>query len=179
MSTTGEKNQRVHCVRFPQADAVNTQLVREYAMAAGKPQVERSHYFSGRYENTYVPQQLVPALDTLRDWVTTEAAALLSRPPESIRSGYWFNEMQAGHVTERHNHREDDELLSMVYYIDAPADSGDLLLYQGDSILRFSPEAGMAIFFSPDIDHEVEKNLSGQRRLSIAFNFGPTEDKTS
>jgi uncharacterized cupin superfamily protein len=86
--------------------------------------------------------------------------------------GFWFNAMQPGDKTARHNHDEEDELLSCVYYITAPQNSGDLLLFDQDETLRVTPEAGKLVLFSPKLAHAVEENRSDQQRLSVAFNFG-------
>jgi ectoine hydroxylase-related dioxygenase (phytanoyl-CoA dioxygenase family) len=86
--------------------------------------------------------------------------------------GFWFNAMQPGDKTARHNHDEEDELLSCVYYITAPQQSGDLLLFDREETLRVTPEAGKLVLFSPKLAHAVDENRSDQQRLSVAFNFG-------
>jgi quercetin dioxygenase-like cupin family protein len=80
--------------------------------------------------------------------------------------------MQQGHVTQPHRHDVDGELISAVYYIRVPSDSGDLIL-TGDSRQKtILPREGMFVFFQPDVLHEVTENKSGATRLSIGMNFG-------
>jgi len=86
--------------------------------------------------------------------------------------------MQAGHSTSTHTHEEDDELLSGVYYISVPKESGDLILgdvSKDEKRIRITPEEGEFIFFSPKLLHAVEENQSSELRLSIGVNFGPAE----
>ncbi|HBS26530.1 MAG TPA: hypothetical protein DD827_05280, partial [Gammaproteobacteria bacterium] len=71
-----------------------------------------------------------------------------------------------------HRHDDDDELLSAVYYINVPNDSGRLILGAGASSSIVQPMAGMLVFFSPAMVHEVEKNQSVETCLSIGINFG-------
>jgi hypothetical protein len=136
--------------------------------------VRRSHSFHGRFENTYVPAELIPPLAPLLDWVLQQARALLGR--DDLRYGFWFNEMAPGQRTSLHSHEEDDELLSAVYYLAAEPGCGRLVLWDGESDCRVEPQPGLLLLFPPDLPHEVEPNQSDQPRLSVAFNFGPAGD---
>jgi hypothetical protein len=64
------------------------------------------------------------------------------------RAGYWFNYMPAGSVTIPHSHDDDDELLSAVYYVTVPEDSGDLIIYTDNKDVRISPEEGISSFLT-------------------------------
>ncbi|MGD8308264.1 MAG: hypothetical protein PVG98_02400 [Chromatiales bacterium] len=162
---------RVHCARLPAAAAINRALLAGYARTRDHPEVRRSHLVSGRYENLYVPLTLLPELGPVVEAAQTGARALLRA--ERLRSGFWLNAMEPGQSTSRHCHDDDDELLVAVYYVSAPAGSGDLLLEEQGVSLRLRPEAGLFVFFSPRVLHAVETNRSGELRLSVAFNFGP------
>ncbi len=141
---------------------------------AAKDQPDRqSHFFHGRFENIYIDAGRIPALAFLFDCALKVAAELLGRPRGSLKYGFWFNLMQPGHVTTRHNHDEDDELLSCVYYLDVPENSGNLLLDVGARDAIIQPEAGLFVFFDPARAHAVTENLSERPRLSLAMNFGP------
>ena len=87
-------------------------------------------------------------------------------------SGFWFNAMRPGDITTVHTHDDDDELLSCVYYISVPDNSGDLVITENNEKLVLKPEAGSFVFLSPEILHEVSRNESNDSRLSMAFNFG-------
>jgi ectoine hydroxylase-related dioxygenase (phytanoyl-CoA dioxygenase family) len=70
-----------------------------------------------------------------------------------------------------------DELLSAVYYVEVPEDSGNLVIYEkipGEDPrkIEIAPAAGEFVFFKPDVAHEVTRNNSSQSRLSIGLNFG-------
>ena len=85
--------------------------------------------------------------------------------------------MPPGSTTTLHSHGDYDELLSAVYYLQVPEDSGKLIIYsttKNDNTekIEITPHAGEFIFFAPDIRHEVSRNNSDEHRLSIGINFG-------
>lgn len=135
--------------------------------------VRRHHYLGGRYENLHVTLESIPELRVILDLATAQAAHILKRPKKDLRLGWWLNVMQPGHVTFPHTHDAGDELLSGVYYIDVPTDSGRLVLSQGAQRLEIEPRAGRFVFFAPDVMHEVTRNESGRPRISVGFNVGP------
>ena len=81
--------------------------------------------------------------------------------------------MAPGDVTTAHTHDDDDELLSGVYYVRVPENSGKLVIHEAGRREEIEPEQGMFIFFSPQTLHEVTRNDSDEIRVSVAFNFGP------
>jgi ectoine hydroxylase-related dioxygenase (phytanoyl-CoA dioxygenase family) len=40
-----------------------------------------------------------------------------------------------------------------------------------------TPQAGMFVFFAPDVLHSVNANRSGERRISMGMNFGSISDQ--
>jgi len=157
--------------RLPDPAALNAAILAELEAVRDDPRIHRSHHLHGRFENTYVPAELLPAAAPLFDWVLTQARRVLGR--DDLRYGFWFNEMAPGQRTSLHSHEEDDELLSAVYYIQAAPDAGRLVLWQGKQAIRCEPQAGLLLMFPPQLPHEVEPNRSDRTRLSVAFNFGP------
>jgi hypothetical protein len=137
--------------------------------------VRRHHYLGGRYENLYVTLESIPELRVILDLATAQAAHILHRPKQHLRLGWWLNIMQPGDITWPHTHDAADELLSGVYYIDVPPESGKLVLTQGGQRLEIEPCAGRFVFFMPDLMHEVTRNESGRLRISVGFNVGPTQ----
>ena len=89
-----------------------------------------------------------------------------------MKNGYWFNFMPSGAITMQHCHDDNDEILSGVYYVSVPNNSGKLIIHANNETLQITPTEASFIFFSPSIIHQVSKNLSKQSRLSIGFNFG-------
>lgn len=146
-------------------------LVRGYEREADEPATCHSHFEQGRYENTYIRREAIPEVEPL----LRKAMRLAKKQvgDQASRCGFWFNAMQPGERTARHNHQEDDELLSGVYYLETPDNCGDLLIYHREGLARIKPTAGQLVLFSPKLVHEVETNQAQTRRLSIAFNFGP------
>lgn len=134
--------------------------------------VRETHHFAGRFENSYVERAAIPSLERIEARVLCVAADMLQQAATDLRTGFWFNAMGPGHVTRPHHHDENDELLSAVYYIRVPADSGDLLLHAGRDTARIVPVPGKLVLFAPALVHEVTENRSSDMRLSVAFNVG-------
>lgn len=155
------------------AEGLNREILAAFRALGPGDFDRRSHLIGGRYENLYLDRSRMPVLDPLLNRALACAGLILGRPPADLRCGFWFNAMAPGHATSEHTHDENDELLSAVYYVEAPQDSGDLVLFDGPLTIRVAPEAGILLFFPPDLPHAVETNRSGQPRLSIGINFGP------
>ncbi|MDT8282124.1 MAG: putative 2OG-Fe(II) oxygenase [Gammaproteobacteria bacterium] len=154
---------------------INTRILNGFLNQHKAADIRKTHLFEGRYENIYLDQQHIPELAILISEATDLAQKILKI--QALRAGYWFNYMPPGSTTTLHTHDDDDELLSGVYYVHVPENSGNLIIYDNsqDSITEkteITPHAGEFIFFKPDARHEVTKNLSAQHRLSIGMNFG-------
>lgn len=154
-------------------ERVNAEILAAFRALGPEAFDRRSHLIGGRYENLYLDRSRIPALEPVLGQALGCAASILGRPAEELRCGFWFNAMEPGQSTSEHTHDENDELLSAVYYVEAPEDSGDLILYDGPLEIRAAPEAGVLLFFPPSLPHAVEVNRAGQSRLSIGINFGP------
>lgn len=131
---------------------------------------KQTHLFNGRYENIYIKPGSIDQLEPLIELIKLKAADYLQLNSSQIRMGFWFNVMRPGDSTTRHCHDDLDELLSGVYYIRVPKQSGQIILYT-QRPQKISPEEGMLLFFSPALEHEVLKNESSTIRLSIGFNI--------
>jgi hypothetical protein len=177
---TGLQEYRIeyYVTRLPGAAAANAAILEQYQALTDSAEIRRSHYFEGRYENIYLPEQSLPALQPLLAAARQAACRFLRRQQPGLAVGFWFNEMGPGHRTLPHSHDEDDELVSGVYYVRVPNDSGELILRQGAAVTRITPQEGMMVLFAPQVVHEVSANLSGAMRLSIGMNFGVREADT-
>ena len=151
---------------------INKKVVDKFESLTDNDFKEKTHLFNGRYENIYLDVNKIPELKIIVDAANENAANILNIKQDKLVSGFWLNAMAAGDVTTAHTHDDDDELLSCVYYIKVPENSGDLIIIDNNNKTIVKPEEGMFVFFSPDTLHEVSKNESSQSRLSIAFNFG-------
>ena len=163
----------VKLVRIPDADALNVRLLERFQSLLDSPDIRRSHFFHGRHENLYIDRERIPEVLPLIAAGEKAALQILNRS-DPLRCGYWFNQMGPGHQTSLHTHDEDDELLSAVYYVTAPENSGDLVIEATPVTIRVRPSPGLMVLFPPDLPHAVDTNESTQGRLSVAFNFGPT-----
>jgi uncharacterized protein (TIGR02466 family) len=101
--------------------------------------------------------------------------------------GGWLNVSEQGNSQEFHAHN--DAIISAVYYIATPANSGKIVfedpkqpdmlplrnLTQSNQLnadrVGFEPKEGMLLIFRAYLRHMVTRNLSGETRVSASFNF--------
>lgn len=157
------------------ATRFNSEILDGFLQQRDNEDVRKTHLFGGRYENIYLDEQHIPQLKALMDEALSHAEKILDR--KCLRAGYWFNDMPPGASTTLHTHDDDDELLSAVYYVYVPEDSGNLVIYDDsrsgkNKKIEIQSKTGDFIFFRPDVRHEVSKNNSSEHRLSIGINFG-------
>ena len=103
-------------------------------------------------------------------------------------TGFWVNIFGTNDYTESHNHPK--YTMSAVYWAQIPKNSGDLLLHnrvENDYIqmtwggsrdnkynttrVRYPAVAGRLVIFPAWVTHSVERNLSTEDRISLAFNI--------
>ncbi|NOR41980.1 MAG: hypothetical protein GQ572_01495 [Gammaproteobacteria bacterium] len=154
---------------------LNTDILKKFLAHKDDVEVKKTHLFDGRYENIYLTEKQIPELTLLITEAKTLAKDVLIN--ENLRVGSWFNYMPPGSSTLIHSHDDYDELLSAVYYVHVPKNSGNLIIYETQKMdqeekIEIEPHAGEFIFFKPEIRHEVSKNCSNEHRLSIGLNFG-------
>ena len=154
-------------------EQINKILSTGYFEHINDEDIKRSHFFEGRYENIYITKDTIIELDIILKAAIVHTASILNMPADKLKAGLWFNAMEAGNVTLAHRHDDDDELLSAVYYISVPENSGELILHYKPFATHVTPAEGMFVFFPPDIKHEVSRNNSQQTRLSLGINIGP------
>ena len=171
--STLKANARFHIGFMPEAEKINQKIKAAYLQLREQDLIRRSHFFGGRFENLYLERERIPQIVTVLDVAENHAKELLGLPDKNIRSGFWINDMGPNESTTEHNHDDFDELLSGVYYVDVPKDSGELVIVDQYSRTLLKPQAGMFVFFAPDVLHSVNKNNSLERRISIGMNFGP------
>jgi hypothetical protein len=159
-----------HIAFCNRADALNKALLGGFLLHQHDSDIRRSHLFNGRYENIYLTSAQIPELEQLLDEALDHARRILG--VHDLQAGCWFNYMPPGAVTTVHSHDDYDELLSGVYYVFVPPNSGNLVIYQGSGQHVITPQEGMFVFFAPETVHEVSENLSAHERLSIGINFG-------
>ena len=100
---------------------------------------------------------------------------------------YWVNFNPPGAFNHRHHHTDTVILLSGVYYLKVPPDSGritffdprgltinsmgDSRFYKYEPEVTVDPQSGMIVYFPSWLEHEVENNQGNSERISIAFNI--------
>jgi hypothetical protein len=157
-------------------DKLNTRLHERFMELSGTERIRQSHHFGDRFENTYIEVADIPDIATVLNVFKQQAGQLLDIPADTLKAGFCFNAMQAGQRTTLHHHDENDELLSAVYYIRVPENSGDLILHEGDTQVSIQPQEGKLVMFAPALLHEVTDHLGSGLRLSVAMNVGPADD---
>lgn len=169
-------NSRIHIGFMPDAAEINRQIMDTYQQLREQDLLKRSHFFGGRYENLYLQRELIPAIGQVLEQAESYATSLLDKSAQQLRSGFWINDMGPNEVTTEHDHDDYDEMLSGVYYVQVPQDSGELVIVDQHSRTLVAPQAGMFVFFAPSVLHSVSVNRSVERRISIGMNFGPQPD---
>jgi uncharacterized cupin superfamily protein len=167
------QSSHIHIGFMPQGGEINRQIMDAYLQLREQDLLRRTHFFCGRYENIYLRREHIPAIAQVLEQAESYAQEILQKPAGKLRSGFWINDMGPNEVTSEHDHDEYDELLSGVYYVRVPKDSGELVILDKHSRTLVTPQAGMFVFFAPDVRHSVSVNNSSERRISIGMNFGP------
>jgi hypothetical protein len=170
---TDRENMLYREYQLPDTAGLNARLYRRFLALSGTGQVSRTHHFGGRFENIYIAMADIPEIGTVLDVFRQQAGAWLGRDPHRLKAGFWFNAMEYGQRTSLHHHDENDELLSAAYYVRVPAQSGDLLLYDGERTVPVHPQEGKLVMFAPALLHEVTASHSHELRLSVGMNLGP------
>jgi hypothetical protein len=165
----------IHGSHLPDAEAINRRILAAFRDLAPEDFSLRTHFFGGRFENLYLEAERIPEVSLVLGHAEACARAFLNHGGQPLRLGFWFNAQGPGQDTSAHTHDENDELVSGVYYVNVPKNSGKLVLMDGQLTIRVMPKAGNFLFFPPTLLHRVEVNRSDEQRLSIAFNLGPLE----
>jgi hypothetical protein len=167
------KNSPIHIGFMPDSVSINLEIMDAYLKVREQDFLRRSHFFGGRYENLYIERDRISAINRVLEQAEEYAHQLISITDCKMRSGFWINDMGPNTVTTEHDHDDYDEILSGVYYVQVPQDSGDLVIVDKHSRTILTPQAGMFVFFAPNVVHSVSRNCSGERRISMGINFGP------
>ena len=100
---------------------------------------------------------------------------------------FWFNISKNGSYQEYHLHPKSE--FSLVYYIKTKPNCGNIVFQNTNSLMDmfplitneptyashrtcfYTPKDALVLIFRSNLTHMVEKNLSGEDRISIAMNF--------
>lgn len=155
---------------------INSSLLSGFYKHLDDEDNKRTHLFEGRYENIYISSEKIPEKSLILDAAIETASEILDMDSSELQAGLWFNAMQPGHSTTAHRHDDYDELLSAVYYVKVPENSGELILTVNNFTTHVTPQEGMMVFFPADMVHAVTENKSNDMRLSLGINIGPKSE---
>jgi uncharacterized protein (TIGR02466 family) len=171
-------------------DLNNTEL-EAYAKNLSQSTEGRKYTNRGGWQSEFIDEE--PEVQDLIQEINGRLEALRStlhfRDDLDLRvESMWINVNHPYSYNAPHTHP--NSYMSGVYYVKVPKNSGDLVLKHPSNLQsiftpsgviksyneyncskwNITPEAGKLIMFPSWIEHEVAQNLSGEDRLSIAFN---------
>ena len=174
---------------------LNEDLKKMNKMAELIKKTNRSVILSNRggYQSPNIEVDKVPgfkdfAIKVLRLAGKYSSIFTLNRPIKFLNA--WLNINP--HLTSNARHKHPYTIVSAVYYINVPKNGGQIMfsspldnlhgyLHEEDintfntfnsSARTLEPVNNQLIFFTGWLAHEVKPNMSKQKRISIAFNFG-------
>lgn len=145
-------------------------------------QVETVHLSNaGGYQGHYFDNQ------QLKDCIRKNVPKREDKPLLDFDIQLWVNVNGKGHWNDVHNHVDNGVMLSGIFYVKCPENSGAIRFYdtrsnvsrnytkyyeeERGSYMRIQPHNNLMLFFPPWLLHLVEPNQSEQERVSIAFNI--------
>ena len=143
--------------------------------------VSFSHKINYRWENQYLDFAYVREVNYIFRQACHLSRYLIKNPlivPNKglgfDRDEFWFNIAKPGESTGWHDHKK-GSILSGVYYLKVPQNSGNICfrIKQDEKwyFYEFESRENMLLLFDSKLEHSVTKNLSNQKRVSIAFNL--------
>lgn len=152
--------------------------------------VDTSHSFS---EDRFVTVEEVPAIGIILEYFIKGCNAIARERNWDIREqevslqNYWVHATLPGEITQHHDHKPG--VLSGVYYVDKPENSGDLVFVDVNPYHAYRPavlpgtsdpisrpeitmpaDNGTMLVFPSWLPHRVPLNDSDRRRVSVSFN---------
>lgn len=111
----------------------------------------------------------------------------IDKPLLDFKIQSWVNINGKGHWNDVHNHCDNGVMLSGIFYVKCPENSGGIRFYDTrinvskyylnyyeedrGNYMKINPHENLMLFFPPWIMHLVEPNQSDEERISIAFNI--------
>ncbi len=181
--------------KIPDCDALNAELKAEIARIKGTvpnslPQGWSCHVYTTIRSQINLFDR--PAFKKLGDVIMAESAAFaksygldIERHPLRLNE-CWVNVYGPGDAQDVHVHR--NSVLSGIYYVAAPPESGELLFHSPMSevmleppitdanlfnvpVRTVAPSAGTMILFRSWLRHGVKPTKGKEERISVAFNL--------
>lgn len=137
-----------------------------------------SHTFA---EDSMFPDVTVPACKDLIKKVEAIAQKEIHSKLKNVN--VWSHILEAGESTMFHTHASQNgqpPMISWVYYSKAPKDAGNIVFTFECNSHRVMQEEQLGedkvLFFSGEIPHFTQKNISGETRISISGNMQLPQD---
>jgi len=168
---------RIHRIQHPHAEALSLRLMQ--SLEKGEDAFTFSHRINDRWENTYLPIEKIPAAKEVIGFARDAAVRIYKQPllalyepvGSSPNPPFWFNLAGPGAITGVHDHSK-EAFVSGVFYLKAPSNCGNLFFRaDGEEDFVLEPVQGKIALFRSDLKHGVAENLSGEVRISLAFNI--------
>ena len=184
-------------VHFEAFEAINEALRREFdavdwdALAA-----EASRRFGADHtysEDRFVALEQAPTMGVVLEQFIDACRRIIEglkwdvSGKELVLTSFWAHPTWPGERTDAHRHIP--ALLSGVYYVDVPPESGNIVFiddnphaayqpplfpgaenYLGGRSLEIDAKEGTMLIFPSWLDHKVLRNRSDRRRMSLSFN---------
>tara|TARA_R110000782_G_C14719680_1_gene404036 strand:+ start:422 stop:949 length:528 start_codon:yes stop_codon:yes gene_type:complete len=126
-----------------------------------------------RYEDT----ELLPTTASKKLLFKIDTSVKLNVNPLLKGEEVWSHILEPNQSTMYHDHKEERDGVSFVYYVTYPEDSGNLVFefdVLGKRVFRsIRPKVGELILFPTYIPHFTTRNVSDEIRISISGNYFP------
>ncbi len=166
-------------VRFqlPRAEILTDLILTE--LNDSLPESTHSHLINGRWENTYLSIEKVPAVREVIIAARNIAVEVYGNPllalfdpvGGSSRPPFWFNLAEPREITGVHDHVH-QACISGVFYLRVPPKSGNLFFREeGKEDFVLESIMGKIVLFPSSLRHGVMENRSEGIRISLAFNI--------
>ena len=164
----------IFSANLPKHIELNKNILEKFHQYKDHDKARKSHLFEGRYENIYIPVELIEEIHAILSFskLCVQKITKINSVKKPLKSGLWFNYMEPDHVTLPHSHDDADEIYSAVYYVKVPDNSGNLIITENNQDIVIKPKEGMLALFPPNLMHHVTKNNSNEARLSLGINIG-------
>lgn len=165
----------------------NTNLLKELNKFYITQSKQSKSDFSDVWQATtpYITKMKQYILDVVRAETLSDVSSVYENSDDLIyfHSRGWLNYILPGHSLSIHGHGT--AKLAVTYYIDAPENSGDLLLIDprgsvdwdlgkdgctNSKFSRIKPKESKLVFFPGYVLHTIERNLSSLPRISLTSN---------
>ena len=184
-------------LNFSDYEPVNEAIREELAQLDwGKLDEENRSEFGPLHsfrEDRFIPMEDLPSIRIVLEYFLSGCNAIAMERKWDLTErqltlgNYWMHVSAPGEITQSHTHKP--AVLSGVYYVDKPENSGDLAFVDVNQFHDYNPkplpgeidpitspqvifkgDEGTMIIFPSWLPHKVPRNNSDRDRVSVSFN---------